>query len=124
MRILNLGMDTQTPTGKLMLTVLGGVAQYAEPAVMRSDAIEVEVWPARWPLGAPHNIQRQVAEAKGLRNSTACSPSKRNLEVVPSMRESDWDGVVTNPSDYQIRCFLDGSLDLSSSLGPADAALN
>ena len=28
MRILNLGMDTQTPTGKLMLTVLGGVAQF------------------------------------------------------------------------------------------------
>ena len=33
-------------------------SEYAEPAVMRSDAIEVEVWPARWPLGAPHNIQR------------------------------------------------------------------
>jgi DNA invertase Pin-like site-specific DNA recombinase len=28
MRILNLGMDTWTPTGKLMLTVLGGVAQF------------------------------------------------------------------------------------------------
>jgi DNA invertase Pin-like site-specific DNA recombinase len=27
-RILNLGMDTQTPTGKLMLTILGGVAQF------------------------------------------------------------------------------------------------
>jgi DNA invertase Pin-like site-specific DNA recombinase len=27
-RILNLGIDTQTPTGKLMLTVLGGVAQF------------------------------------------------------------------------------------------------
>lgn len=27
-RILNLGMDTATPTGKLMLTVLGGVAQF------------------------------------------------------------------------------------------------
>jgi DNA invertase Pin-like site-specific DNA recombinase len=26
--ILNLGMDTQTPTGKLMLTVLGAVAQF------------------------------------------------------------------------------------------------
>jgi DNA invertase Pin-like site-specific DNA recombinase len=26
--ILNLGMDTQTPTGKLMLTVLGGIAQF------------------------------------------------------------------------------------------------
>jgi len=28
MRILNLGMDTRTPTGKLMLTVLGGIAQF------------------------------------------------------------------------------------------------
>ena len=28
LRILSLGMDTQTPTGKLMLTVLGGVAQF------------------------------------------------------------------------------------------------
>ena len=27
-RILNLGMDTSTPTGKLMLTVLGGIAQF------------------------------------------------------------------------------------------------
>ncbi len=26
--VLNLGMDTQTPTGKLMLTVLGGIAQF------------------------------------------------------------------------------------------------
>ncbi len=28
LRILNLGMDTNTPTGKLMLTVLGGIAQF------------------------------------------------------------------------------------------------
>lgn len=28
LHILNLGMDTQTPTGKLMLTVLGGIAQF------------------------------------------------------------------------------------------------
>jgi len=28
MQILNLGMDTQTPTGKLMLVVLAGVAQF------------------------------------------------------------------------------------------------
>ena len=28
LRILNLGMDTQTPTGKLMLTVLGSIAQF------------------------------------------------------------------------------------------------
>src|SRR6185312_8024302 len=28
LRVLNLGMDTSTPTGKLMLTVLGGIAQF------------------------------------------------------------------------------------------------
>jgi DNA invertase Pin-like site-specific DNA recombinase len=28
LRILNLGMDTRTPTGRLMLTVLGGIAQF------------------------------------------------------------------------------------------------
>lgn len=28
LRILNLGIDTQTPTGRLMLTVLGGVGQF------------------------------------------------------------------------------------------------
>ncbi len=28
LRILNLGMDTQTPTGKLLLTILGSIAQF------------------------------------------------------------------------------------------------
>ena len=28
LKVLNLGMDTKTPTGKLMLTVLGAVAQF------------------------------------------------------------------------------------------------
>jgi DNA invertase Pin-like site-specific DNA recombinase len=28
LRILNLGVDTSTPTGKLMLTMLGGIAQF------------------------------------------------------------------------------------------------
>jgi DNA invertase Pin-like site-specific DNA recombinase len=33
LRILNLGIDTSTPTGKLMLTVLGGIAEF-ERAIM------------------------------------------------------------------------------------------
>ena len=28
LRILNLGMDTSTPTGKLLLIILGGIAQF------------------------------------------------------------------------------------------------
>lgn len=34
LRILNLGMDTQTPTGKLMLSVLGGVAQFEREMIL------------------------------------------------------------------------------------------
>ena len=33
-RILNLGMDTATPTGKLMLTVLGAVAQFEREVML------------------------------------------------------------------------------------------
>jgi Resolvase, N terminal domain len=49
--------DTTTHAGKMIMTIFAGIAEYAKPAVMRSDAIEVEVWLALWPLGAPHNIQ-------------------------------------------------------------------
>ena len=34
LRILNLGMDTKTPTGKLMLTVLGSIAQFEREIMM------------------------------------------------------------------------------------------
>jgi hypothetical protein len=51
-------LDLTTPSGRALAGILAVFAEYAEPAVMRRDAIEVEVWPARWPLGAPHNIQR------------------------------------------------------------------
>jgi DNA invertase Pin-like site-specific DNA recombinase len=34
LRIVNLGMDTQTPTGRLMLTVLGGVAQFEREVML------------------------------------------------------------------------------------------
>jgi hypothetical protein len=49
--------DTTSHSGKMTMTIFAGIAEYAEPAVMRSDTIEVEVWLALWPLGAPHNIQ-------------------------------------------------------------------
>jgi hypothetical protein len=34
--------DTTTPTGKLMLTVLGGIADYADTAIMRSWAVGMQ----------------------------------------------------------------------------------
>lgn len=35
LRVLNLGMDTNTPTGKLILTVLGGVAQFEREMMLK-----------------------------------------------------------------------------------------
>ena len=34
LRILSMGMDTNTPTGKLMLTILGGVAQFEREVML------------------------------------------------------------------------------------------
>jgi DNA invertase Pin-like site-specific DNA recombinase len=34
LRILSMGIDTNTPTGKLMLTILGGVAQFEREVML------------------------------------------------------------------------------------------
>jgi DNA invertase Pin-like site-specific DNA recombinase len=47
--------DTTTAHGRLMLTVLGGLADDAECAVMRSDAIEIHEPRGFQRYGAPHN---------------------------------------------------------------------
>ena len=41
LRVLNMGMNTHTPTGKLMLTVLGGIAQFEvhSSSVVLSEAL-------------------------------------------------------------------------------------
>lgn len=41
LRILNLGMDTQTPTGRLMLTVLGGVAQFEREVMLERQREDI-----------------------------------------------------------------------------------
>jgi Resolvase, N terminal domain len=47
--------DTTTSHGRLMLTVLAGLADDAECAVMRSDAIEIHEPRGFQRCGAPHN---------------------------------------------------------------------
>ncbi|BCT69012.1 recombinase family protein [Nitrosospira sp. NRS527] len=41
LRVLNLGMDTSTPTGKLMLTVLGGIAQFEREMMLERQREDV-----------------------------------------------------------------------------------
>jgi DNA invertase Pin-like site-specific DNA recombinase len=63
-RILNLGMDTETPTGKLMLTVLAGVAQFEREIMLERQREGVEKakaagkYKGRKPIAA--NVHQEV----------------------------------------------------------------
>jgi DNA invertase Pin-like site-specific DNA recombinase len=64
LRILNLGIDTQTPTGKLMLTVLGGIAQFEREIMLErqregiAKAKRAGKYKGRTPIHA--ELQQQV----------------------------------------------------------------
>lgn len=42
LRILNMGIDTSTPTGKLMLTVLGGIAEFEREIMLERQREGIE----------------------------------------------------------------------------------
>ena len=65
-RILNLGMDTQTPTGKLMLTVLGGVAQFEREMMLerQREGIAKAKSPGKYKGRKPIAPERQQQVAR------------------------------------------------------------
>ena len=66
LRILNLGMDTQTPTGKLMLTVLGGVAQFEREMMLERQRESV----AKAKTAGKYKGRKPLAD--DLRQEVAC----------------------------------------------------
>lgn len=58
LRVLNLGMDTHTPTGKLMLTVLGGVAQFEREMMLERQREGVAKAAGRRDAVRPHSERR------------------------------------------------------------------
>ena len=85
--------DTTSPAGRMVLTVFAGLTEYAEPAVMRSDAIEVEVWSAIWPLGAPHNIKCHGRQRSGI----AGRSGSKDWAVRPEPGRNLFGGALTFP---------------------------
>ena len=96
LRVLNLSIDTSTPTGKLMLTMLGGIAQFEREIMLERQregiakakaegkyrgrtptarAKEAEVM--RLKTGASGRPRSPGGSTSEGRASTVCSPLKR-----------------------------------------------
>ncbi len=60
LRILNLGLDTSTPTGKLMLTVMGGVAEFERSMMLerQREGIAKAKGEGRYKGASPHHGRR------------------------------------------------------------------
>ncbi|MDQ2734629.1 MAG: recombinase family protein [Pseudomonadota bacterium] len=65
-RIFNLGMDTQTPTGKLMLTVLGAIAQFEREMMLerQREGIAKAKFEGRYKGRKPIEAQRRDSVLK------------------------------------------------------------
>ena len=78
-RILNLGMDTQTPTGKLMLTVLGAVAQFEREMMLErqregiTKAKSAGRYKGRKPIAAERRQSVLKLEAEGATRTSIAS---------------------------------------------------
>jgi DNA invertase Pin-like site-specific DNA recombinase len=83
LRVLNLGMDTSTPTGKLMLTVLGGIAQFEREMMLErqregvAKAKAAGKYKGRKPI--PDAIRQEVMRLAGERMTKAAIAGQLNI---------------------------------------------
>ena len=83
LRVLNLGMDTSTPTGKLMLTVLGGIAQFEREMMLErqregvAKAKAAGKYKGRKPI--PEAIRQEVIRLSGERMTKTAIAGQLNI---------------------------------------------
>ncbi len=83
LRVLNLGMDTNNPTGKLMITVLGGVAEFEREMMLErqqegiAKAKDAGRFRGRKPIAQER--QDEVLRLAGLGLTKASIAEKLNL---------------------------------------------
>ncbi len=70
LRILNLGLDTSTPTGKLMLTVMGGVAEFERAMMLerQTEGIAKAKAEGRY-VGRKPTARAKVDEVKAMKDA-------------------------------------------------------
>jgi len=72
LKVLNLGMDTNTPTGKLMLTVLGGIAQFEREMMLErqregvAKAKEAGKYKGRKPISLSRRLEVILLAENGI----------------------------------------------------------
>lgn len=95
-RVINLGIDTQTPTGRLMLTLLGGIAQFEREIMLErqregiAKAKAAGKYKGRKPIAV--EIRREVVclIAKGLSKASVARQLKiGEATVYRILRERD-----------------------------------
>jgi DNA invertase Pin-like site-specific DNA recombinase len=90
LRVLNLGMDTSTPTGKLMLTVLGGLAQFEREMMLerqREGVAKAEAagkYKGRKPT--PDVIRQEVIRLSGERMTKTAIADQLNIGEATAYR--------------------------------------
>lgn len=67
LRILNINLDTGTPTGRLMLTMLSAIAQFERELMLERQAEGFEIAKAKGKInGRPATAMRQASEVRRL----------------------------------------------------------
>ena len=86
LRILNLGMDTHTPTGKLMLTLLGGVAQFEREMMLERQREGIARCPHGQALADPHAVVHCGRAATAVRFAQDPQRPARALQRISGQR--------------------------------------
>ena len=82
MRIVNLGIDTATPTGKLMLNVLGGVAEFEREMMLERQREGIQKAKAEGKYrGRKPTARAKAEEIKRLASEGLSMGRLRDLEV-------------------------------------------
>lgn len=83
MRILNISMDTQTPTGKLMLTMLAGVAQFEREIMLerQREGVAKAKAAGRYKGRKPLSSEKQEEVMRLLKSGTTKASIARQMRI-------------------------------------------
>jgi DNA invertase Pin-like site-specific DNA recombinase len=85
LKILDLGMDTSTPTGRLMLTVIGGIAQFEREIMIERQREGIAAAKAEGKYrGRAPTARRKAVEIRKLRPKASARPRLRDALALAS----------------------------------------